>query len=328
MNKEEVSVLDIFQILRRRWWVLLLCAVVAGGGAAAYYGANPPVQRASMLLDEKVYDILFNVHSRSPYPVWHHMRLGKSPKMNRRVARRLAEAGLLPDADPARANELFSLDDLDSRYGPVLIVAYMPAAEDAVRALELWAEEYRLIAPPHRAKKLLWDARHEAGLRVPLELRSQAVVQGLRRELAAVPDEERATNLRAEVLQRKIVELEIEDLADEQANAFERAVNEQLARVEAADTYELHEDGQGGLSDAEWAAVLRVEAGLDRMISTPRALHEPARLPARVTAIVLTALFFGGTLIVILEWIRAGAASRRRPSSSAGSAKRPTAARR
>lgn len=303
----EVSISDITRTLQKRWLFIAIFTAAAGIASAVYYTKNREVIAAEMLLDETKYEIEFVSHTRAVAPHWHHMELGKSPEFLKRVGSRMQEDRVW--GAPLTQDQLltiFSEDDRGGRSGPVVIRAQQPTAKAAVKALNLWADEFIRVAPVYRARKILREMRTEMATREKEKLEMIAVSAGLSNLLSRTTGTSEESELYRNAIRAKLVERDIERMVFDFQSAFRSEVIGYLTKIAGSQSFDEVADELKNVSDAANNALFSVQVGRDEMLSSPQCLNHPAQIPAKIVAMLITALILSSTAVVFFDWYRQG----------------------
>lgn len=312
------SFLDVLDVLRRRWWVVMLAAVISVSIAAVYYSViRKPLCTAELVVTDRNYEIAFIENARSPYSVWQHRQLGEETGLLSRVTARVREERLMADPHEADIERLLAFGERDSRNARIEVSVGMPTPAAAVRVLKIWAEEYRSLLPRYRAAKLLQDIEANDRAARPARLRRDLAIKGLTAELETIAPADQQQNSRARALRDKLMDLEVDRLAENLSNGFDANLARALQHIRSGELT-VSEDTVAAVTvtNAIETARAMVREDLNRVISEPVSKPDPMGLPARLAGVFLTSLIFAGVIVVFSDWVRSESPEPRRAAKT------------
>lgn len=305
-HHQAVGAVDLFIAIRRHALKALVISALIAACGFAYYRMQPEEHRVEIVMDVSNYEILYS--PRLALQIEQHQRLAKDKRLLKVVSQALIEEGFLNDIGELPAG-FIGAKDLGKKHDYVMVSAKLPSREAAERAMELWRESYMEVVPVYRANRMLNEYRGLVVKHTRDEMEAEALLAGLKDQLALPRSDDPDDAFREEGLRQKIIELEGNKALHQHYKRFAEKVLSLLQDVVDGSPLPSSGTDEWGESKPESIAYVLMAKGKEQLMSDTVYEKVDSGAGAKVSSMFLTSFFLLITLFVFVDLGRATPAS-------------------
>lgn len=292
---EGISLFDLLHVLLRHWWKIVLFSLVAVGVSAVCCKAKSPTYEANVFLDGGKYDILFD---DQPGTNQQHLVLATSTGFLARVSERMKQEGMV-DNKAGDSKRLFNISPARGAKNTFFVSVSQPTSEKAVRALQVWAEEYMKLARSCRAQRCVYDLKQSLfEATAALALRRESFKTFLREWRPGIDGRE----FDSLSVSNGIMELEAELISREYNNQISRDTINQFMPL-CNPSYSV--SATTNIEDAAMSFAWRmIDRNADQVLGDPQPVRRRSRTKAKILVVFLLSLGFASSVAFVVERAR------------------------